>query len=524
MNSHYDVIIIGAGHNGLVCACYLASAGRRVLVLEKQSVVGGAAVTEEFYPGFRNSTASYTVGLLDPQIISDLNLLEHGLSIVPRPLANFLPLSDDESLSVHVDARDTYKEFSRFSERDARANIEFRSMLIEVGEVVIPQLQRAPPNTEAGLQGWIQTLKLGKQVLGLPNEQQRNLTDLFLLPIWDLLNRWFETPHIQAALAFDAVVGSYTSLRSPGSAYGLLHHALGELCSKQGAWGHPIGGMGAITQAMLKQAELLGVRVVTNASVNEILIKEKQAVGVELRDGSRYMGSCIAASVAPQHVYVDLIDQMFLEGEFRTRLVNLSAESAVLKINVALSDLPNFTCKPGENVQLHHKAGIIFSPTPEYMEKAFNDAQTGQWSKSPIIEMVIPSTVDKTLAPSGKHVASLFCQYFPYDRDWEECRERAIKDVFATIDRFAPNFSKSVIAVQALTPLDLEQRFGLPRGDIFHLAHTPSQLWIGRPLMGHSAYRGPLSGLYHCGAGSHPGGGVTGLPGRNAAREILRDT
>ncbi len=523
MNAQDDVLILGGGHNGLVCACYLAAAGKRVRILERRSIVGGAAVTEEFHPGFRNSIASYTVGLLDPQIIRDLKLLDHGLRITPRPMANFLPLSEHESLSIHNDEARTAQEFARFSPHDAEALPRFLAMIREVGAVVIQQMRRSPPNVGGGLRDWINAALAAKDVKQLSMRRRRHLADLFLMPIADLLKGWFENKHIQAAFAFDAVVGNHASLYAPGTAYGLLHHATSEVSGQHGAWGHAEGGMGAITQAMLARARDLDVHVETKAEVTEVIVKAGRASGAVLADGSGRRAKVIAASLAPKLLYLDLIDSSVLDTEFRSRIERTRTESAVLRMNVALSELPDFSCKPGAGIQDHHGAGIVIGPTLNYLENAYLDARRGAWSEHPVIELLIPSTVDETLAPEGKHVASLFCQHFPRRRDWEQCRDEAADTVFAAVDRFAPNFSRSVIARQILTPADLEQRFRLPGGDIFHGAHTLGQLWSNRPVMGYAAYRGPIAGLYHCGAGAHPGGGVSGMPGRNAAREILRD-
>ena len=518
-----DVIVVGGGHNGLVCACYLAKAGLKVRVLERRSIVGGAAVTEEFHPGFRNSTASYTVSLLAPEIIRDLRLKSHGLRFVARPQANFLPLSASESLSIHNDDAATAREFARFSANDGRALAGFRAMIHEVGDIVRRQMRRTPPNVGGGLRDWLNAGLAAMNVVGLSMERRRDLTDLFLKPVADLLDAWFENTHVKAALAFDAVVGNFASPRAPGTAYGLLHHVIGELDGVRGAWGHAIGGMGAITGAMLKEALALGVEVETDCEVIEVVVENGRAEGVVLADGKTVRGRAIAASVAPKHLYLDLVSAADPGEEFRRRISATRTESATLRMNVALAELPDFTCRPGTAVADHHRSGIVIGPTLNYLEDAYLDARRGNFSEHPVVEMLIPSTVDDSLAPPGRHVASLFCQHFPRARDWDRHREAAADTVFAAIDRVAPNFSNAVIARQVLTPADLEERFRLPGGDIFHGAMTPDQVWANRPVMGYAAYRGPIAGLYHCGAGAHPGGGVTGLPGRNAARELVRD-
>lgn len=523
MTTKDDILIIGGGHNGLVCACYLAQVGLSVRVFERHPEVGGAAITKEFHPGFSNSIASYTVGLLDPDVVRDLRLYSHGLHIVPRPLANFFPISDSEGLSIYNDEADVVSEFERFSPKDAKAYLKFRSMLSKVGEFVRHQMREEPPRAGGGLQNWLSLLSNVRAFRSLTSETRDNLLDLFTAPISQLLNRWFENPHIQAAFAFDAVVGSHSSLNSNGTAYGLLHHALGQVVDREGAWGHPIGGMGAITQAMKAEAVRCGVHIHTDSEVVQVIVSNNRAYGVVLQDGSEREGRVVVSNVAPQHLYLDLVKEVNLDAEFCDRIENLRSESAVLRINVALSGLPEFTCKAKDKNKDYLRSGIVIGPTLDYMEDAYLESRLSQWSSNPVIELLIPSLVDDSLAARGDHVASLFCQHFPYDRDWGNFGDAAADTVFATIDQYAPNFSSLVIARQVLTPMDLEKEFRLPRGDIFHIAHNLNQLWFNRPISGYGAYRGPISSLYHCGAGSHPGGGVSGIPGRNAARAILAD-
>ncbi|MYA16894.1 MAG: NAD(P)/FAD-dependent oxidoreductase [Gammaproteobacteria bacterium] len=523
-NEQSDVIVIGGGHNGLVCACYLAKAGLRVRVLERRARVGGAAVTEEFHPGYRNSTASYTVGLLSADVIRDLHLKSHGLRFVPRPVANFLPLSNNESLTLSNDDARTAREFARFSAADAQTLPRFRAMVREVGGLVRRQMDRTPPNVGGGVGDLVNAGLAAMDAKNLSMPRRRDLADLFLKSVGDLLDAFFENGHIKAALAFDAVVGNFASPYATGTAYGLLHHAIGELDGLRGAWAHAIGGMGSITQAMLAEAQALGVAVETDAEVARVIVERDRAAGVMLAGGAVRMAHRVAANVAPKTLYLELVGDTHLDDEFLHRVRSIRSESATLRMNVALRELPQFTCKPGTGPGDHHASGIVVGPTLAYMEQAYLDARQGAWSAAPVVEMLIPSTVDDSLAPPNHHVASLFCQHFPRERDWDTHREAAADTVFAAIDRFAPNFSDAVIAREILTPADLEERFGLPGGDIFHGAMTLDQLWVNRPVMGYAAYRGPIKGLYHCGAGAHPGGGVTGLPGRNAAREILRDS
>ncbi|HET9576787.1 MAG TPA: NAD(P)/FAD-dependent oxidoreductase [Usitatibacter sp.] len=520
----YDVVIIGAGHNGLACACYLASGGLRVCVVERRGVVGGAAVTEEFHPGFRNSTLSYTVSLLHPKVIADLRLAEHGLRIVERPFSNFLPLSDRESLRVGGGIEATQREIARFSERDAQRLPEYYARLERVADVLRALLLETPPNVGGGIADLFQAWKAGRQLNKLPMDAKRDVLDLFTLSAGDWLDRWFESEPIKACFAFDSVVGNFAGPYAPGSAYVLLHHVFGEVNGRKGTWGHAIGGMGAITQAMLREAQRRGVDFRLGTGVARIQAHGDEARGVVLDDGGEISSRAVVSNAHPQALLKMLAD---VPGDWREALAGYQSESATLRMNVALAELPDFACAPGRGPQAHHQSGIIMAPSLAFMERAYASARERGWSDQPIVEMLIPSTVDDSLAPPGRHVASLFCQHFrrtlPAPRDWDAERERAADAVIEQVDRFAPNFKASIIARRMHTPLDLERDFGLVGGDIFHGKLTLNQLFSARPLLGHGNYRMPLRGLYLCGSGAHPGGGVTGVPGHNAAREVLRD-
>ena len=520
-----DAAIIGAGHNGLVCACYLAAAGLKVAVYERNAVVGGAAQTEEFHPGFRNSVAAYTVSLLHPKVIRDLSLHQHGLKILERPLANFLPQAGAGYLKVGGGMQATQSEVGRYSSEDARRLPAYFAMLAQVSDVLRAIALETPPNVGGGLTDVFAALKAANRVRSLDMEARRNLLDLFTKSAGDLLDAWFESALVKACFGFDSVVGNYASPYAPGSAYGLLHHVFGEVNGVRGAWGHAVGGMGAITQAMRKEAERLGVEVRTGAGVAKVLVAGGRARGVLLDDGTTVDAALVAATVNPRLLYLDLVDAAALDPEFLRRMRAYKCASATFRMNVALAELPRFTCLPEPGA--HHASGIIMAPSLAYMEKAYSDARELGWSRAPIVEMLIPSTVDESLAPKGRHVASLFCQHFapqlPDGRSWDDAREQAADRVIDTVTEYAPNFRAAVIARTALSPLDLERRFGLIGGDIFHGALTLDQLWSARPLLGHGAYRAPIAALYMCGSGTHPGGGVTGLPGMNAAREILKD-
>ncbi|HEU5399345.1 MAG TPA: NAD(P)/FAD-dependent oxidoreductase [Gammaproteobacteria bacterium] len=523
----YDVLIIGGGHNGLTCACYLAAAGLKVRVLERRHVVGGAAVTEEFHPGFRNSTASYTVSLLNPKVIRDLRLKEHGLRVILRPLANFLPISEKDYLKVGGGLESTQREFAKYSRRDAERLPAYYASLERVADVLRDLILQTPPNAGGGVPELVKVLRQSRRFVKLPIEVQRDVLALFTKSAGQVLEQWFESEPAQAVFGFDSIVGNFASPYTPESAYVLLHHVFGEVNGEKGAWGHAIGGMGAITQAMAKEALAHGVELSTEAAVAEVRVKDGRAVGVTLEDGTELDADLVVANVNPKLLYLKLLDKRHLDADFLTRMQGWRCGSGTLRMNVALSELPDFTCLPGRQAQVHHSSGIIIAPSLKYMERAYFDAKQNGFAKQPIVEMLIPSTVDDSLAPKGQHVASLFCQHFDPEpangRTWDEMREAAADTVIDAVDKFAPNFKRSVLGRLVLTPLDLERRFGLIGGDIFHGALTLDQLFSARPVLGNAAYRAPIGALYMCGAGSHPGGGVTGAPGHNAAREILHD-
>jgi phytoene dehydrogenase-like protein len=526
----HDVVIIGAGHNGLTCAAYLGMAGLSVKVLERRAVIGGAAVTEEFFPGFRNSVAAYTVSLLNPKIIANLRLFEHGLKIVERRVQNFLPNRNGEYL-IAAEGK-TLRHVARFSAADAERFDAFNRELDTTADLLRELILQAPPNLTRGpgLDAFGELLKagrLGNRLRRLSTENLRTLFDLFTKSAGDYLDGWFEGDLVKALFGFDSVVGNYASPYTPGSAYVLLHHAFGEVNGKKRHWGHAIGGMGAITQAMARAAADHGVEIDTRAPVREVLIERKRATGVVLEDGRMVRAAAVAANVNPKLLYTAMIPPDALEPAFLRRMRGWRCASGTFRINVALSRLPSFSALPGRQPADHHTAGIILAPGLGYMDRAYCDARMLGWSREPIIEMVIPSTLDDTLAPAGAHVASLFCQHvapeLPDGSSWHEHRDRVADLMIETVEGYAPGFKASVIGRQALSPLDLEQVFGLTGGDIFHGALSLDQLFWARPALGYADYRGPIKGLYHCGSGAHPGGGVTGAPGHNAARAIIAD-
>ncbi|HEV2008289.1 MAG TPA: NAD(P)/FAD-dependent oxidoreductase [Burkholderiales bacterium] len=527
--NRYDAVIIGGGHNGLVCACYLAAAGLKVRVLERRGIVGGAAVTEEFFPGFRNSVASYTVSLLHPKVIADLRLRRHGLTILERPIANFVPLPDGGYLKIGPTLAATQGEVAKFSRRDADALPGYYAMLERVAGVLRELALETPPNIGGGggARAAFAALVAGNRLRRLDMPARRDVLDLFTKSAGHMLDAWFESDPLKAAFGFDSIVGNFASPYTPGSAYVLLHHVFGEVNGKQGAWGHAVGGMGAITQAMATEAHARGVEITTDAEVGRIAVAGGAAQAAILIDGTKIEARCVVSNLNPKLLYLKLIDECELDADFVARMRNYKCGSATLRMNVALAELPDFGVLPGRGVQAHHQSGIIIAPSLNYMEQAYFEARTLGWSRAPVVEMLIPSTVDDTLAPPGKHVASLFCQHFspelPDGASWDDVKEHAADAVIATVNRYAPNFSASILGRMVLSPLDLERKFGLVGGDIFHGALTLDQLYSARPVLGHADYRGPLARLYMCGSGTHPGGGVTGMPGHNAAREIIRD-
>ncbi len=521
----YDALIIGAGHNGLVCAFYLARAGLKVRIVERRDVVGGAAVTEEFHPGFRNSVASYTVSLLQPKIIADMRLAEHGYRVIERPISNFLPQEDGGYLKLGGGLERTQAEFRRFSARDAATLPAYYAALENVAEVLRDLALKAPPNAGGGLRALFDGAVQGRRLARLSLEQQRDVLDLFTKSARSFLDGWFENEAIKAAFGFDAVVGNFASPDTPGSAYVLLHHVFGEVNGKKGAWGHSVGGMGRITEIMAEVCRASGVEISLESPVAQVLVEHEDVAGVLLENGERIAAKTVIANVGPKLLYERLMDPLDLPADFRRRIRAFKTGSGTFRMNVALSALPRFRClpEPGE----HHQSGIIIAPTLDYMDRAFIDAKLHGWSKAPIVEILIPSTVDDSLAPPGCHVASLFCQQFapelPDGRSWDDAEDAAADTIIDTVEAYAPGFRASILGRMILSPLGLERKFGMIGGDIMHGNMSLDQLWAARPVLGHGGYRGPVKGLYMCGAGTHPGGGVTGAPGHNAAQAILSD-
>jgi len=519
----HDVLIIGAGHNGLTCAHYLAKKGLKVAILEAADKVGGAAVTDEFHKGFRNSAAAYTVSLLQPKVIRDMELERHGLLVVLRKTDNFLPGPNRSYLLAGRDGL-TRSEIARHVPADGAAYDRYNEELGTVVPLIRKWLLKAPPEAGAGLRGLPALASLGRDLIGLSTDEIRIVHEFATKSAGDILDRFFEGDLTKALFAFDGIVGNFASPYTPGTAYVLLHHLFGEAAGVPGAWGHAIGGMGAITQAMARACHEAGVDIVLSSPVSEIIVEKGCASGV-VAAGKSWRASTIVAGVNPKLLFDRLVPKGAVTRQVEEHFAHWGCESATFRMNVALDKLPNFPALPGRGD--HLTAGIIIAPSMDYMHRAHAEAALNGWSSQPVVEMLIPSTLDPSLAPKGKHVASLFCQHFRYKlpdgRSWDDEREKAADTIIATVDSHAPGFAKSIIARQIHSPLDLERRFGLIGGDIFHGKMGLDQLFSARPMIGAADYRMPLPGLYLCGSGAHPGGGVTGAPGHNAAQAIIAD-
>ena len=527
MRTLYDAIVIGGGHNALVAAAYLGRAGRRVLVLERRGIVGGACVTEELWPGFKVSTAAYVTSLLRPEVIRDLELARHGLEILPRDPSSFTPFPDDRYLLMGPDREMTRREVTKFSRRDADALPRYEAMLERVAKFLEPLLLTTPPNPwSRSPRDWLGIVRLGGRFARLGRDAPRAI-EILRGAASPLLDRWFESEQLKVTLATDAIIGAMASPGTPGTAYVLFHHVMGECHGARGLWGYVRGGMGGISETLAAAARERGVEIEVNAEVAAILVKSGRVTGVALADGREIPCPTIVSGCDLDVTFLRLVDPAELPRDFLEAVRHIDYASASLKINVALSEVPNFRALPGANPGPQHRGTIHIAPTRSYVEEAYDDARQGRPSRNPVIEVTLPSAVDASVAPAGLHLMSMFTQYFPYqvrEGSLEEAKEAYADRCFRIMDDYAPNFRHSVIARQVLAPRDIEQRFGLTGGNIFQGAMTPDQLFFRRPLPGYADYRTPVRGLYLCGAATHPGGGVMGACGYNAAREILRDT
>lgn len=527
-----DAVVIGAGHNGLVAAAYLARAGMSVAVLERRELVGGAAVTEEIVPGFKFSRAAYVNSLFRPQIIRDLELKKHGFAMIPRNPSSFTPCPDGRSLLLGPDAALNHREISKFSPRDAEALPRYEALLDKAARFAEPLLDRAPPELEAAslfekLAAARELAAVGWSALKLGRDLPRVL-EILTAPASKILTRWFESEPLRGTLGTDAIIGAMASPSTPGSGYVLLHHVMGETDGARGVWGYVRGGMGALSEAIAASARQAGAQIFTGRSTAKLLVDGGKARGVVLDDGTEVLARFVLSTADPRVTFLRLAPRDALPAEFLAHLEAMDFSSAVTKINLALDRLPSFKAVPGHEAAPQHRGTVHIVSTLTEIETAYADACAGRASHRPVIEMTLPSALDSSLAPAGKHVASLFIQYTPYrlaEGSWDDPgRKDAFADrVLAIVEEYAPGFTASVLARDVLSPLDLERVFGLTGGNIFHGAMSLDQLYWLRPAPGWSRHRTPLAGLYLAGAGAHPGGGVLGSPGRNAAQAVLAD-
>jgi phytoene dehydrogenase-like protein len=522
----YDAIILGAGHNGLVTAAYLARAGRKVLVLERREIIGGCCITEEVWPGFKVSTASYVNSLLRPEIIKDLELKNHGFEMLPRSPSSFTPLLDGRSLVMGPDKDLTRREVAKFSTKDADALPKYEDMLLRVADFLEPLLVRTPPDPFGGLSSLWKLGRIGLDFRKLGRATATEAIEILTGAATPILDRWFESDVLKATLATDAVIGAFAPPSHPGTAYVLFHHVMGECNGVRGVWGYVRGGMGMISQSIAAAARAKGAEIMTNAEVAKIVVKDGRATGVALKDGREYTAKVIASCADANVTFLKLMDSKDLPAEFVSAIKRIDYSSATVKINVALSEPPQFKCLSTTGIGPEHHGTMHIGPGMEYIERAYEDARAGRCATNPMLECTMATALDTTLAPPGRHILSMFVQYAPYhlkDSTWDVEKDKFADRCFDILNEYAPNFKASVLHRQVIPPPDMEKLWGITGGNIMQGAMGLSNVFSLRPAAGYADYRTPVKGLYLCGAAAHPGGGVMGAPGYNAAREILRD-
>jgi phytoene dehydrogenase-like protein len=524
--SNYDAIIIGAGHNGLVTAGYLARAGWKVLVLERRPIIGGACVTEEVFPGYRVSTASYLVSLLQDKVVRDLELPRYGYKTFPKNPAYFAPYPDGRHLFMYQDMARTCREIAKFSARDAGRYPDYEAYIERIAALIEPLLLQPPPQfPPQRLTDWLDPLRAGRTILGLSNVQLSDAVKLMTRSVQAILDEWFESDALKVALATDGVIGTNGGPRTPGTAYVLLHHVMGGVGGVRGLWGFVKGGMGGITQALAASAQAHGVEIRTDAPVAQVLTRNDTASGVVLANGDEYNAKVVISNADPKRTFLSLVEQSALPDEFIAQIQSYQCEGTSFKLNLALGELPDYTAFPGTELGPQHRGTTHICPDMDYLERAWDDAKYGRPSKDPLLEITIPTAYDDSLAPPGKHVMGVFVQYAPYtlrESSWEVEKEPFVRRIIDLLAAYAPNLPGAIEHVHALSPLDLEEVYGLTGGNIFHGELSLDQLFFMRPALGWARYATPIRNLYLCGSGTHPGGGVTGAPGHNAAQEILK--
>jgi phytoene dehydrogenase-like protein len=524
MGEAYDAIVVGGGHNGLVCAAYLAKAGRKILVLERRDVVGGAAVTEELHPGFKFSVCSYVVSLFRPHIIRELELAKHGLEMIPLECA-FLPLPDGDSLCRWSDPHRTRREIARFSPRDAEVYPEFGLTMGRIAHFAKELIDSPPPDPTSFSPKEIGSLlRLGKRFAELDPDLAHLNLQLLTMSAVDFLDLWFESEVLKAPMSVSGIIGTFLGVRSPGTAYVLLHHYMGEIDGAFRSWGFAKGGNGALSEAIASSARSFGVEIRTGAPVARVIVKGERAEGVVLEAGEEIRAQAVVSGLDPNRTFLKLVGEEHLDADFVSSIRRYKLRGSSGKVNLAVDKLPEFSCRPGS---LHLRGDVAIAPSLDYLERAYDDAKYGEFSKRPYLNVVIPTLVDPSMAPPGKHVVSCFVQYAPYHlregaESWPSHREAFGDTVVDTLAEYCPGLKESILYRQVLTPWDLEQEFGLTEGNIFHGELSQEQLLFQRPVAGWSRYRTPLKGLWLCGSGAHPGGGVMGAPGELCARAFLQ--